>query len=92
MKGNLGRDHRHVAGFASLAAEIVTIALLDYRRKRIGEETKTATRDGRDYANDLAKKESAQLRWFIFGGAMDSMLDLANLDINPDCIRKEIEE
>lgn len=89
-KGNLTGNHRHVAGFASLAAEVVTIALLDYRRKRIGEETKTAARDGREYAGDLAKKERDQLRWFIFEGPMDSMLDLANINVNPDCLREEL--
>tara|TARA_R110000824_G_scaffold60355_2_gene161425 strand:- start:1279 stop:1566 length:288 start_codon:yes stop_codon:yes gene_type:complete len=91
MKGNLKRDHRHLSGYSSLVSEIVTIALLDYKRKRVSEETTTAIRDRRAYSSDLIKKDRAHLRWFIFSGPMDLLLDLADLNVSPDRIRKEIE-
>jgi hypothetical protein len=90
-KGNLKKNHRHPSGYSSLVSEIVTIAVLDYRRKRISEETTSAIRDRRSCSSNLIKKDRDQLRWFIFNGPMDLLLDLANLKISPDRIRKEIE-
>tara|TARA_R110000824_G_C14762943_1_gene630019 strand:- start:245 stop:532 length:288 start_codon:yes stop_codon:yes gene_type:complete len=91
MKGNLKRDHRHLSGYSSLASEIITIALLDFRRKRVSEETTSAIRDRRACSSDLIKKDRAHLRWFIFSGPMDFLLDLANLNVSGDRIREEIE-
>ena len=90
MKGNLTGNHRHAPGFRSLVAEVITIAVLDFQRKRIREETKTAMRDGREYANTLASKEQKALFQFIFHGPMDAMIDLAYLNINADCIKDKL--
>lgn len=92
MKGNLTANHRHLPGMRSLAAEVITIALLDYQRKRAPEEAKGAIRDGRVYASSIIMNDRDQLRGFIFGGGMDLLIDLADLRLNGDCIRKEVEK
>ena len=89
-KGNLTGNHRHAPGFRSLVAEVITIAVLDFQRKRISEETKTAMRDGREYANSLASKEQQALCQFIFHGPMELMIDLAYLNVNAECIKDKL--
>ena len=82
---------RHEAGCASLVAEVIRVAILDYKQKRITDEAKTAKRDGRKYAGDMMKRDHDNLRQFIFGGAMDVMIDLAGLRVNPEAIRESLE-
>ncbi|NKB52552.1 MAG: hypothetical protein GKR97_10050 [Rhizobiaceae bacterium] len=91
-KGNLRRNHVHCAGYDSLVAEVIAIALLDYKRKRLGEESASAAKQKREYAKLVADNERTNLNWFLFGGGMDFLVDLAKLNINPDCIREALKK
>lgn len=90
-KRNHYADSTHHAGFESLVAEVITIAILDYKHKRLGEKANSARKDGREYAELLAEQERSDLRWFIFGGPMDELIALAGLQVDGDAIRRTIE-
>lgn len=90
MKENLRRNHTHIPGYASLAAEVITIAYLDFKRGRLSEESISAAKDNREYANLVASNEKKQLLWFLFGGGMDLLVDIADLDINPKCVKERL--
>ena len=89
-KENLTRNHTHKPGYASLAAEVITVAYLDFKRGRLSEESVSAAKDNREYANFVASKEKQQLLWFLFGGGMDLLIDVADLDVNPQCIKERL--
>lgn len=90
MRENLRRNHTHRPGYASLAAEVITIAYLDFKRGRLSEESVSAAKGNREYANLVASNEKKQLLWFLFGGGMDLLIDIADLDINPKCIKERL--
>ena len=92
LKPCLKRNHTHKPGYASLAAEVITIAYLDFKRGRLSEESVSAAKDNREYANFVASKEKQQLLWFLFGGGMDLLIELADLNVNPDRIRQELKK
>ena len=49
----------HTLGFESLVAEVITIAILDYKHKRLGEKANSARKDGREYAELWLNKSEA---------------------------------
>jgi len=89
-KENLKRNHAHNPGYASLAAEVITVAYLDFKRGRLSEESISAAKDNREYADLVASNEKKQLLWFLFGGGMDLLIDIADLDINPKCVKERL--
>lgn len=87
-KENLKKNHTHKPGYESLAAEVITVAYLDFKRGRRSEEAVSAIKDKRVYAGELATNEERQLIGFLFGGGMDLLIEVTNLNVNPQCIRE----
>lgn len=89
-KENLKRNHTHKPGFESLAAEVITVAYLDFKRGRRSQEAVSAIKDKREYAVQLATNQDQQLIGFLFGGGMDLLIEATNLNVNPQCIREHL--